>query len=326
MIFSAEKWKTEGVTKLLHASNALTWETMEPLLTQAWYMFIVPLMGSCSSILTVIFAKEKANRSELEQQLLFYAQSAVANLALWYNFTELNTRLTDQGHQRQETENFKSLFKYQENSLRDTYRNKGYNTLDALLELLDSKVDTYPLWKESTSYGLRKKSIVQSAKEVDRVVFINHSCILFLRFVPILDSIDQTTMRTLLGIRLHDALHEAIEAGTKKIGDSTVEELRIRVGRVMINLAAAELIRESGTLTDRGLYFESLTAGKEGDETAAVPGNRDRVNQAATYEQKAELQMRQLNNFISNYIPDLFAGFPKDAYTRDNDGKSSLWL
>lgn len=325
MIFSKDKWRSEGITKFVSASNALSYETMEAPLNQAWMMFFMPLLDSLCDTLTDIFNKSAEDRTAEEITVLCLAQNALANLALWYNFTELNTRLTDQGHQRQETENFKSTYKYQEDQLRQTYKNKGFNALDMLLQYLDDHIDTWSEWKKVPAYGERQKAIVRNAKEVNDVVFINKSNIIFLRFLPLLNEVDQVMLPSILGASLYDALHKALDEGTENIGDTTVEELRIRVGRVMINLAAAQLIRESGTLTDRGLYFESLTAGKEGNKEAAIPGNRQMLVSADTYEHKAAAQIKWLQIFIKDYISDLFAGFPEDAYKRDNDHKHTFW-
>lgn len=325
MIFSADKWETEGVTKIVHASHALSFDTMRAPLTQAWEMFFFPILGAYGTdLLTTIFNKN--SRTDKEQHLLNVAQMALANLALWYNFTELNVRLTDQGHQRQESENFKSLFKYQEDEMRNSYRNKGFNALDNLIQLLDSMTDDYPEWKEETTYISRQKSIVKGTAEINSVVFINGSNIIALRFMPLIDAIDQTSLRAILGTRLYEAFHKALADGAERIGETTVEELRCRIARVVVNLAAEQLIRESGTITDRGLYFVSLTAGKEGNKEASIPGNSTLASKAAVYRQKAEAQISQLNNFVEYYIPDLFAGRISDTFKRDNNGKRSVWL
>lgn len=327
MIFSKEKWKTEGISKFVNASNALSYETMEAPLNQAWMMFLMPLLGDFVNELTTIFDKDPGNRSSNEISALYLAQSSLANLALWYNFDELNTRLTDQGHQRQESENFKSTFKYQEDQLKHSYKNKGFNALDMLLQFLDSHANqyTWPSWLESQSYCERKKAIVRNAKEVNDVVFINNSNIIFLRFLPLLKEIDQVKLPAILGSDLYNALHEALDSGIESIGTTTVDELRIRVGRVMINLAAAQLIRESGTITDRGLYFESLTAGKEGNKEAAIPGPRQVLTSAEVYESKAAMHTKWLQGFIAQNIQELFAGYPEDVFNRDNDNKHTFF-
>lgn len=325
MIFSKEKWNgADGIGMFVHASGALSYETMEGPLFQAWAFFLLPLIGSdmCDK-LTSIF--ESDNRQDAEKEALRHAQNAVANLALWYDFDELNARLTDQGHQRQETENFKSLYKYQEDALRASYRNKGFNALDMLIAFLGDHAADFPEWTDAPANVAQSGRIVRSTKEVDDVVFINRSSIIFLRLLPILRKLEQTEVPVMLGQRLYDAFMDKLDDDTKVIGDTTMKELRVRIGRVMVNRAVADLIRQTGSLTDRGLYFETVVAGRDGNEVKSPLATEEAAKHAAVFDHDAFLQLQALNNFISYHIPDLFAGRPEDVFKRDNEGKKTFW-
>ncbi len=325
MIFSKEKWNSnDGISLFVNASGALSYETMEGPLFQALAFFLVPLFGcDLCDALTNIFDSE--HRTDVQEKALRHAQNAVANLALWYNFDELNIRLTDQGHQRQETENFKSLYKYQEDSLRANYRNKGFNALDALIAFFDKHVDVFTGWISAPANVAQSSRIVRSTKEVDSVVFINNSSIIFLRLLPILRKIEQTEVPVMLGRKLYDSFMEKLGDDTAVIGTTTLKELRIRVGRVMVNKAVAELIRQTGSLTDRGLYFEAVVAGRDGNEVKNPLTMDEAAKHAAVFDRDAYAQQQALNNFVSYNIPDLFAGRPEDVFKRDNDGKRTFW-
>ena len=106
MIFSKEKWNgTDGLKMFVNASKAFSFETLEGPLRMVWLTFIVPLLGEdLAEVIVGIFNKDKEARSYQEQMVLMHAQNALANITLWYCFDEINTRLTDQGHQRQENE------------------------------------------------------------------------------------------------------------------------------------------------------------------------------------------------------------------------------
>ena len=327
MVFSKEKWNgDEGIGMFVHASKALSWVTMAGPLEQAWQLFVLPLLGEelCGAV-DAIFSKSVGNRTAAEKRVLWYVQGAVANLALWHNFFELNVRLTDQGHQRQETENFKSVYKYQERELQQSYRNKGFNSLDALMAYLDAHASDFSGWAAAPANVRRKKSVVKSALEVDDVVFINRSTIVFLRLQPILARLEQTDLPVILGSRLCDAFMAKLGTGDNTIGQTSVEELRVRVGRVLVNKAVAELIRQTGSLTDRGLYFETVTAGREGDSVTSVPTSREKALLAEVYERDAVAQYQALSNFIELNIPELYAGHPSDVFKRDNEGKRTFW-
>ncbi len=327
MVFNKEKWTgDEGIGMFVHASNALSWETMAGPLNQAWQLFVLPLLGEelCSAV-DAIFSKVSSNRSVAEKRVLWYVQGAVANLALWHSFDELNVRLTDQGHQRQETENFKSVYKYQERELRQSYRNKGFNSLDGLMAYLDAHASDFGAWATAPANVHRKQAVVRNTLEVDNVVFINRSTIVFLRLQPILAKLEQTDLPVILGRRLYDAFLGKLGTTDSTIGQTTVEELRVRVGRVLINKAVAELIRQTGSLTDRGLYFETVTAGRDGDSVTSVPTSREKFQLAEVYERDAMAQYHALSNFIELNIPEFYAGHPSDVFKRDNDGKRTFW-
>lgn len=326
MIFSKEKWNgADGVANFVNASSGLSYETMEGPLFQAWTFFMEPVLGpALCAKLTDIYKSE--NPSAVERDALRFAQNALINLALWYDFDELNVRLTDQGHQRQETENFKSLYKYQEDALKASYRNKGFNGLDRLLSFFAANSASFPDWKDAPAEVAVSARVVRSTKEVDDVVFINHSAIIFLRLQPLLNKLEQTFLPSLLGQRLYDAFMDKVADDQEAIGKTTIKELRIRVGRVIVNKAVAELIRQTGSLTDRGLYFETVVAGRDGNDVKTPLSMDEAIRHAAVFERDAELQRQALNNFVSYHIPDMFTGRPEGVFKRNNDGKKTVWL
>lgn len=327
MVFSKDKWNSEeGFRKFISASKALSFDTMLVPLSQAWQMFIVPLTGEAlAARLTGLYALDMADRTKEEQVLLEKAQNALANLALYYSFEELNVRLTDQGHQRQETENFKGLYKYQKDDMRRSYKVKGFNALDSMLEYVDCRVDVFPEWKESSAYTRRQKMVVRSASEVNDVVFINNSYIVYLRMVPIINRIVDTVLPSKLGAKLFKAFMDGL-GGNDVIGDTTTEELRYRVRKYVVMMAAAELVRETGSLTDRGLYFEYVTAGKDGNDVVAPSSMTERTHALSVYDRSVNDYGHALDSFIEMFIPGMFAGRASDVFKRDNDGKKTVWL
>ena len=76
-------------------------------------------------------------------------------MAFFYNFDALQLRITDQGFQRQGSEDWQQAFKYQEDRLRDGFRTKGFNAIDEMLDFLDENVSTFTQYEESTAYAER---------------------------------------------------------------------------------------------------------------------------------------------------------------------------
>jgi hypothetical protein len=329
MIFSKEKWNgTDGLKMFVNASKAFSFETLEGPLRMVWLTFIVPLLGEdLAEVIVGIFNKDKEARSYQEQMVLMHAQNALANITLWYCFDEINTRLTDQGHQRQETDNFKSLYKYEKDELRQNYKNKGFNAIDALIDYIERNgAERFPQWAKAPANTRRVKSIVRNTAEVNDVVFINKSALVFLRLQPIIRHIEDAVLPVLLGQKLYETFMGKLGTNDKDIGTTTVEELRDKIRKVVVCKAVAELIRQTGSLTDRGLYFDTTVAGKEGNSIKAPATNEVSVAKAHEYERQAASYADALSNFIEFYMPDLYAGHPSDVFKRENDGKRTVWL
>lgn len=250
----------------------------------------------------------------------------MANLAFWYNFDELNIRISDQGMQRQESDgSFKQTYKYQEDQLKTSFKNKGFNALDRVIDLLDKHQKDFPLYEQSPAYASRKSSIVRSTAEVDANYFINNSHLIFLRLKPIFKLVEESGLRAVLGESLYKDLLKAIKDGETTIGDTTTEELRLRCVSFVVFTSIAELMQQTGTLTDRGLYFEQI---HEGDGNLSVKPARpgDLMVRVDNLRKNADTCLNQLMNFIQLNLPTYYKGRQSDVLNRDNNHKRTVFL
>lgn len=325
MIFSADKWsKSDELNKFIPVSAGLSFEKVESSLEDAFRLFALPLFGQelADEIQSYY---DKVDATELQRGLLNECQRAVANLAFWYNYTELNIRITDQGMQRQESEGtYKQTYKYQEDLLRSSFKNKGFNALDRMIEYMELHQDDFPAYAMSPAYSMRKHAIVRSTKEVDSIYFINNSHLIFLRLMPVFKIIEETALQPVLGTELYAKLTKALLEGEKNIGGTTTEELRSRCAVFVIFKSIAELIRSTGSLTDRGLYFTQLL---EGDgNTSVTPADRDTaLSMVVGIEQHAQSYADLLVKFIEQSLPEFFKGRQSQALDRDNNNKRTFW-
>ena len=85
------------------------------------------------------------------------------------------------------------------------------------------------------------------------------------------------------------------------------------------------LIKQTGSLTDRGLYFEQTVAGKSGNTEQAPASRTFTMQHAATLETTAGMYADALTDFIRNSLPDFYKGKPSDVFVRDNDNKRTFW-
>lgn len=328
MIFSEVKWdKGREISSFVKVSAGLSFDKLETSLQNAFSLFIVPLLGDeMTGRLIDIYQKQVSE--EVETKFLGICQRANANLAFWYDFDEINTRITDSGFQRQESENgtYKPAYKYQENNLRNNFRNKGFNALDEMLAFLEKQADSFPEYKNSPAYVDGQQTIIKNTEEVNRVYFINNSRIIYLRLHTHFAFAEENMLRPALGETLYNKLLEwLIKAPADETERLKAEELRIKSGKVIVMNAVKRLMAETGSLTDRGLYFSSISANSDGDENERpVTDNRLSI-QIAQAESDAAVYLTNLIRFVKRAYPDDYAGNPQQAFNRDNDHKKTFF-
>ena len=327
MIFSETKWdKAKEIRAFVPVGAALSFDKMEAPLGNAQDMFLLPILGDSMIAKLQEIYDQDTERNEKDKKFLFLAQTAVANIAFWYDFDALNLRITDQGFQRQQSDSFPGAYKYQEDHLCITFKNKGFNAIDQLLFFLEDHVSDYEEFKSSPGYTIRENSIVRNTEEVNRIVFINASRIIFMRMQNIFHNIEENELQPVLGETLYSKLREWLSDSSKfELTTTTLEKFRSRCAAFVIMKAAARLISETGTLTDRGLYFTTVGAGPSGNEVKQPATTDDIAWRVKVAENDAEMYKTTLIRFISLYMTAYESGNSQHALDRDNTDKSTFF-
>ena len=336
MFFSSYHWENgKEMDSIIPVSSALSFEKVHSSLEAADELYLTPVFGAVlMSSFRSLYNQEE--RSEQEAMLLRLLQAAEANLAFYTNFDALQLRITDQGFQRQQTENFGSPYKYQEDRLRQTFKNRGFNAIDRILDVLDEHFTELQGYADMPARVTTRTDIVQRTAEVNAAHFINNSRLVFLRLVPIMTAISHNELRPLIGWQLYTAMQQALDAGTASVpvafpdGNAsdparTFDELRRQCIPFVVKKAVAQLIRETGSLTDRGLYFIGQAAGSSDNTTATPATRREAHDAAAMADTQARAAADTLMAFIEWKWPEYFPGRPSDVFKRDNDNKKTFW-
>lgn len=324
MIFSEEKWNNgDELREFVKVSAALSFKMMCTPLRNAWYLFLVPLLGEAmAKRVTDIYGAEE--REDKDAELLKMCQACVANLAFWYEFDNISVRITDAGFQRQQSDtgSFSPAYKYQEDNLRRGFKAKGFNWLDRILDFLTANIERYEEFRKSDAYEDRVSAIVRSTKDVDDVYFINSSRLVFLRLKVHIGFVEEMTLRPEIGENLYKTLKDGLKEGT---ADEKIERLRVACSKYVAALAVMRLLRQTGSITDRGLYFTSLLSGKEGNmEVKPVDDNRLRLELDGLKE-AADAYRVSLMRLIRNEWSDMYAGDAGRVMDMDNDGRIIFW-
>lgn len=332
MIYSEDYWKSEGEgKKIVPVSTGLSWVRMEPLLRNAQADYLQPLLGDAlNAEIDGIYEMRPGERSQAEQRALSIAQKAVVNLALWSNFDALSIRISDQGFQRQESDSWHPAYKYQEDALRRQFANAGFNAIDQLLALFESDPKTWPLFVTSPAYTMSRGNVVRDTTEVQEIYDIHSSRLLFLRLRPIMRQMEELALQPILGDALYEGLMTYLAEGVPPISGNTYtaerwEELRKRCAKVVVMESVLQLLRTTGTVTDRGAYFTAIVATGGGNESAqAVADNRLQL-MVSDAEHARDGYVSRLTSWISSLMPEMSAGDPLRVLDRDNTGKAAFF-
>lgn len=322
MVFSAEKWNSRReFQRVIKSSAAVDYTSFEPILREAFNLFIRPVIGEKMSKRLV--DEYKNDTGEENNRLIYLAQRANANLAVWYNFYELTVILSGSGIQKAETGDYKGLYKYQERQLRENYKTKGFNALDDLLLYLENSAD-YPEFKESPAWLFRGTAIVPGADIVEQFLPIERSRLIFLRLQPHISFIEKTQLPSFVGQKLLDDLKKKM--AESQIEGSLYQGLLNCIQPVVILYAAARLVRQAGMITDKGLYFSCVLAGGSGnDETSMIATKEESEKAAKLFEADAESYLALADRFIQEQFPEHFKGKKCDALNVNNDNRKIFW-
>lgn len=328
MIFSKDKWSNgDEIRAFVKVNTAVSFAMLETPLNNALNLFLKPLLGpSLSARLVEIYNNDAPK--DTEEELLRIAQRANANLALWYEFDAISVRITDAGFQRQESENgtFKPAYKYQEDNLRQSYKNKGFNALDEMLDFLYLHISDFPEFANSNTYKSQQSAIVRSTADVNNVVFINNSRLVFLRLQTHLKFVETMLLIPAIGEDLYNHLiNSLLNDPVEEIEKKHIEMLRKACANYIVVMAVRRLMMETGSLTDRGLYFTTVEAVEKGNEKRQ-PLSTDRIAiQIQNLKADADMYMGTLQRVISAHFPEFHAGNPQRVFDRDNDHKRTFW-
>lgn len=334
MIFSADKWNSAAEIKaFVKVNTAISFNMLETPLRNAFRQFLKPLLGDAMAVGVMEIYQEQntegtAERKKSDADLLEICQRANANLAFWYDFDEISTRITDAGFQRQESENgtFKPAYKYQEDNLRMSFRNKGFNALDELLEFLYLHIADYPEFAASQAYRDRNSAIVRNTFDVNEIYTINNSRIVFLRLQPHLKFVEEMLLQPAMGEELYERLLDGIvESSADGAEQKKIERLRQACARFIVTMAIRRLLMETGSITDRGLYFTTIENSDKGNERKQ-PVDVSRIAvQIQNMKTDADMYMSALQRIIRKDFTELDAGDPQRVFDRDNTDKRTFW-
>lgn len=318
------------IKDIMPVGAANDFNRLKPHLQNAETAFIKPLLGTNMYAELTEFYEDYPYDNPTPVQddmetLLQKAQHAIIHLAYFVGFDFLNASVTDMGFRRTDSEHSKSLFKYQEDNLRDYFKNSGYNMLDDILVFLEENITSFSEFSASATYTVFKQAFFETAAVFNSIYYINASRITFLRLQQHIKFVEDTVIKPLLGSTIYAEIKAGMAASpvpAKVVG--VLPYIRVPLAY----LSVAYLMEESGAdLTDRGLWF-AATMPVGVDSRKITPSETDRIAMlAARARSQGEAYLEMLKTYLTDNIAD-WTGYTTtqgSIFNRDNTGKKTYW-
>ena len=327
----------EEIKPFIAVGTGTDFNRLKPHIQNAEAEYIRPLLGpeTFAEIAGFYSNPESEDFSEKKQlfsELLGLVQKAEIHLAYWAGFQVLNATISDGGFKRTENEKVKSLFKYQEEELKEYFKTTGFNTLDEILFYLEMEIKkstgepvNFKSFADSETWTILKSSFIPDTNSFNAIVFINYSRLTFLRLKSPMQLVEDLEIKPLLGETIFNEIKLEM---VKKTPSAKVTALLPYIQKAIAYLSTALLMEESGAdLTEKGLYFESTAAGNN-LTTNKQPAESDRINFLSKRNKSlGQNYLERLKSYLIANPTDwpTYSGQTGNALRRNNTDKKSFW-
>jgi hypothetical protein len=326
----------EDIRELVPVSLANDFNRLKPHLENAERDYLVPAIGKNMMLELNEFADAtpEGTLTEVQESMLELwnlAKVSLVHLAFWIGYDTLNAYISDGGFRRVETEKYRSLFKYQEDSIRDYFKVTGFNGLDAMLELIDERPDHFLEYFVTETYQQRRELFIRDTQSFHSIYFIGQSRLIFMRLIPYMKTVEDLYIKPIMGTANYTDLKYAM---TNPVKPPNAMEIKMNaiipvIQKPIAFLATALLMEDSGAdLGDRGLYFEGRAVNSESN-TVRSPTEIGRViNLVKRNRGLGESYLSALKAHMLDFAAD-WNGYTAPTGrmpNRTNTGKRSVWI
>lgn len=322
---------TSDIRLFVPIKDKMSWDAIKPFVEFAEQKYLVPLIGENQYNIIDRLASGTGSDSgsqdqeDKETKLLHLCRRAIANLAMWNGFALLTVQWGDKGAQRVEDGSNKSLYKYQEEELKEQLKNAGHNAIDEILAYLETDIEYFPDFESHETYTNLQSAIIRNTAEFDSIFHINNSRLVFLRMSRFMKVCIDLDLIPTIGKVVYDKIIDEIK---KPQPDIKVSTLLHWLKPALIYYSLARGIKDIGVnITDRMVYFEGQESTQNNSSTK-IPASDIQV---LTRSQEMKLTGDQYMEPVKKQLTDNAEYFgytvvTTPTYKRDNTDKKTVWL
>jgi len=294
--------EAEELKRYMPVNVNLAYETVSSHLALAEETYILPLLGSALFTRIVSYYNQHPTLSvdSADTTLIEKVRFAVVRIAIWKGYDVISANISDIGIATSvEKEN--RLYRYQEENIKSTLKNEGFDHIDNILTYLESNIGTFTEFASSEYYTSINTSLIRNTRQFNECYNIGSSRLVFLKMRQYVRDVELIKLSHRIGTAFYNELLTANESLPKYAA------ILPNIRRFVVYQAVADGIGELHKMpTEKGLVFENETA--EGFYTSTV----ERVQLEDTIRQFSDKALLYLDSAI-NHIKINKSDYP--AYT-----------
>ncbi len=316
----------EQIREHVPISAMTEYETLKPAIAAAERQYIIPVLGQ--DLYDEMIALDDT-ASDKQKELLVLLRSSLANLSMFKGFDTMNVIFDESGFKR--ASESATLYRYQEENLKNGFKEEGFNGIDLVLEYLQANIADFEKFKSSSFYKEMKGSFFPTTRHFNDIYNINNSRLVFLQIYRFIDRVIDFEIIPVLGRTLYDKLIAEMMKEPADNPDANLLALVSYIRKPLAYLAMSAAINEIGMqMTDKGFYFENQVSNSSSNiETTLITGD-----QAAVIRHNAQVTGERYKNNLLEYLKantDKYPDFSQielnsvNPYRRSNDGKKTFF-
>ncbi len=298
----------------------LRYETVASHLALCEENYIVPLIGQAlfNRIAAYYDAHPTLPDDCPDKTLIEKVRFALVRIAIWKGYDVISTNISDTGVSS-EVDKENRLFRYQEENVKNTLKNEGFDYLDNILKYLEDNAASFPEYAVPTVTAL-----VKDTAAFNDCYNINSSRLVFLKMRQYVRDVELIKLQHRIGAALYNELLTADESLPKYAA------ILPNIRRFVVYESVAEGIGELHKMpTEKGLVFESSSM----DGLSVNPVQDAKLMETrAQFSHKANQYLAAAINHIQLHKSDYpgyadFAGdSPADGVMRFDNNKRKTFL
>ncbi len=269
---------TTELRQYVNVSESLMFPTIKPDIERTEKQVLKKFLGAEQyDELLIEYQANVEDLSDMEtrlRDLLNYSRAAVALLTIGRAADILQVQISDSGIQMVSGAEYKQAFAWMKHDAKSYLLQHGYAAIDELLQYLETNVDDYPLWAESTAYTLNKLFIVNSAVDFQQHYNINESRLTYLALQPIMRRVEAFNLAPQIGAAFFGEIKAEIAANDLSVDNSVLMQW-LSPACALYTMARAYqelplLLTDSGVV----LNYTKAFQGDNSKESQPVDANR----------------------------------------------------